>query len=148
MNEVPVSPQPPWANPAAWLFSLAVVALLALGVAQGEQWSERNVLRYAAALLGVFGIGFFLSSYSPNGPAIFRFLVWLARRGRRWFGLSGLITGGKPRAAGWLCLGLAAAVFLVSVFMPGTPKAGETPALHEERETIRASDETYPRVPV
>jgi hypothetical protein len=100
------------------LFSLAVVALLALGLAQGEEWTERNVLRYAGALLGVCGIGFSFSSYSPDGPAIFRYLLQVARRGRRWFRLSGYITGGEPRAAGWLCLVLAAALVLLSVFIP------------------------------
>lgn len=115
MNEARSKSQP-WANTAAWLFIVTVVALLVFGVAQGEELSERNAVRYSAALLGAFGIGFLLSSYSPDSPAVFRYLVKVAGRGRRWYRLSGLITGGDPRAAGLLCLGLAAVLLLLSVF--------------------------------
>lgn len=117
MSETPSGPEPPWANIAAWLFIVAVVALLAFGVTRGDDLSERNVVRYAAAFFCVFGIGFLLSSHSPDSPGIFRYLVRVAGRGRRWYRLSGLITRGEPRAAGLLCLGLAAVLGLLSVFM-------------------------------
>ncbi len=118
MNETADKNPPAWALPAGLLFSIAVVALIGVALAQAERWTETQTVRFAAVFFAVFGVGFLLSSYSPQGPLVFRYLVRVARRGRRWFRLSGLITGGEPKAAGWLCLALAAAVALLSFLLP------------------------------
>jgi len=118
MNEAPDKSARPWALPAGWLFSIAVVALIGVALARAERWTEVQSLRFSAVFFALFGVGFLLSSYSPERPLVFRYLVRVARRGRRWFRLSGLLTGGEPRAAGWLCLALAAAVGALSFLLP------------------------------
>jgi len=90
------------------------VALIGVALAQADRWTEIQIVRFLAIFLALFGVGFLLSSYSPEHPLVFRYLVRVARRGRRWFRLSGFTTGGEPKAAGWLCLALAAAVGLLS----------------------------------
>lgn len=120
LNESPDKGARAWALSAGWLFSIAVVALIAVALAQAGRWTETQTLRFSAVFFAVFGVGFLLSSYSPERPLVFRYLVRVARRGRRWFRLSGFITGGEPRAAGWLCLALAGGLGLLSLFFPRT----------------------------
>ncbi len=117
MNVDPGTRPPAWPLAAGWLFSIAVVALIGLALAQADRWTEIQIVRFAAVFFALFGAGFLLSSYSPEHPLVFRYLVRVARRGRRWFRLSGFITGGEPKAAGWLSLALAAAVGLLSLLL-------------------------------
>jgi len=104
--------KPAWPTVSAWLISVALVALGGLAFAQSSEWSEAKALRCGAALLAVCGVGFVLSGYSPDRPALFRYFVRLARRK---FRLSGILTGGEPRVAGWLCFALAALAALVAL---------------------------------
>ena len=85
--------EPAWPVPAAWLLSALVAALVGLALAQGESWRESQVLQWSAGLFGVLGIAFLLASSSPDSPWVFRYLVRVARRQRRWFRLGGF----RPR---------------------------------------------------
>ena len=105
---------PAWPEIAAWLLAAALAALLAEAAAYGETWSEAQALRHFAEILVLFGVGFVLSSYFRERSVIYRYLAYTANRAWRWYETSGLLTGGKPRATGWLCLGLAALVLLGS----------------------------------
>jgi len=106
-----------WPAITAWLLAGAVAALLFEAFARGESWTEAQILRHSAAILALFGIGFVLSSHFPEHSIIYRYLVYSARRAFRWYETSGLITGGRPRAAGWLCLSLAGLIAAGSFFV-------------------------------
>ncbi|MGH8221580.1 MAG: hypothetical protein ACREQZ_01275 [Woeseiaceae bacterium] len=108
---------PVWPTTAAWLLAAAVAALLLDAFARGASWTEAQALRHSAAILALFGVGFVLSSHFPEHSIICRYLVYSARRAFRWYETSGLITGGRPRAAGWLCLCLAGLVAAGSFFV-------------------------------
>lgn len=114
------STPPAWPAHIAWLLAAAVAVLLLLGIDGGERWSEAVTLRYGAALLALFGVGFLMASTYPDRSIVYRYLVWTARRATRWYrldDLSGGITRGRPSAAGWLCLGLAALAGLGSLLV-------------------------------
>jgi len=102
---------------SAWVVSALLVALVGLAVARAESWTESQVLSWSASLFGVFGIGFLLASRSPEHPLLFRYLVTVARRQRRWFRLGGFITRGEPHAAGWLCLAIGLLLGVLSFLL-------------------------------
>ena len=62
---------PAWPLAAGWLFSIAVVALIGLALAQAERWTEIQIVRFAVVFFALFGVGFLLSSYSPEHPLVF-----------------------------------------------------------------------------
>jgi hypothetical protein len=98
--------EPTWPVMAAWLLSALLVALVGLALARAESWTEAQVLTWSAGLFCVFGIAFLLASRCPDHPWLFRYLMTVAHRQRRWFRLGGFITRGEPHAAGWLCLAI------------------------------------------
>jgi hypothetical protein len=99
----------------AWLLSALLVALVGIALANAESWTETQVLSWSAGLFGIFGIAFLLASRSPEPPLLFRYLITVARRQRRWFRLGGFITRGEPEAAGWLCLAIAVVLGMLAL---------------------------------
>lgn len=102
---------------AAWLLSALLVALVGLALAKAESWTETQVLSWSAGLFGTFGVAFLLASRSPDHPVLFRYLIRVARRQRRWLRLGGFITRGEPQAAGWLCLTIALLLGVLSLLL-------------------------------
>ena len=113
--------QPPhWPAAAAWLLASLVAALLFLAALHTDALSETRVLQFAAAMMTLFGFGFLLAARFPDSSLVYRYLVWAARRATRWYNvdeLSGVVTGGKAGAAGWLCLAIAGILAVVSLWV-------------------------------
>ena len=116
MSSHPNPPEPAWPIWAIWLLFVLLVGLLGLAAAKGASWAERQVLWWSVAFFGVFGISFLLASSWPDRHWLFRCLVWMARRQRRWYHLEIFNVGGEPRVAGWVCLAIGGLLGVLSLF--------------------------------